>query len=156
MPAPSKELEAFMKGFEGSWKCESKFAAGAMGPGSPEVTTKTSVKFKKEFGGFSWHGEYSMAKSKAMPAASGVLQVGYDAGSNQMTIVGYDSMGSSSFGAGPITGDTAVVTLDAHMAGMKMKTRETMTKKGPKEVYHKYEADMGKGFQLMAEDSCKK
>src|SRR5437868_7116011 len=33
MPAPSKELESFMKGFEGNWKCETKFAPGAMGPG---------------------------------------------------------------------------------------------------------------------------
>ena len=127
-----------------------------MGPGSPEVTAKTSVKFKKEYGGFSWHGEYSMPKSKAMPAMSGVMQIGYDAGSNQLTMVGYDSMGSATFGAGPITGDTAVATLDGYMMGMKLKTRETMTKKTQKEIAHKYELDTGKGFQLMAEDTCKK
>jgi hypothetical protein len=156
MPAPSKELEAFMKGFEGSWKCETKFAAGAMGPGSPEVTTKTSVKFKKEFGGFSWHGEYSLAKSKMMPAMSGVLQLAFDPGSNQITMVGYDSLGSATLGAGPISGDTAVLAEEGYMMGMKMKLRETMTKRGPREIYHKYEADTGKGFQLMGEDSCKK
>jgi hypothetical protein len=156
MPAPSKELEAFMKGFEGSWKCETKFAAGAMGPGSPEVTAKTTVKFKKEYGGFSWHGEYSLAKSKTMPALSGVLQLAFDPGSNQITMVGYDSFGSATLGAGAISGETAVLHEEGYMMGMKMKLRETMTKKGPKEIYHKYESDMGKGFQLMGEDSCKK
>jgi hypothetical protein len=156
MPAPSKDLEAFMKGFEGSWKCDTKFAAGSMGPGSPEMATKTTVKFKKAYGGFSWHGEYSLAKSKAMPAMSGEMQLAFDPGSNQMTMVGHDSMGSAMFGAGPISGDSAVINEDAYMMGMKSKLRETMTKKGPKEIYHKYEVDMGKGFQVMGEDSCKK
>ncbi|HEY8924671.1 MAG TPA: DUF1579 family protein [Polyangia bacterium] len=156
MPAPSKELEAFMKGFEGNWKCETKFAPGAMGPGSPETTGKSTVKFKKDYNGFSWHGEFALAKSKTMPALSGVMQLGYDPGSGQLTVVSYDSMGSATMGAGPITGDTAVVTEDGYAMGMKVKMRETMTKKGPKEIYHKYEGDMGKGFQLMGEDTCKK
>jgi len=156
MPAPSKELESFMKGFEGNWKCETKFAPGAMGPGSPEIAGKSTVKFKKEYGGFSWHGEFALAKSKTMPALSGVMQLGYDPGSGQLTLVSYDSMGSATMGAGPITGDTAVVTEEGYAMGMKVKMRETMTKKGPKEVYHKYEGDMGKGFQLMGEDFCKK
>jgi hypothetical protein len=156
MPTPSKELESFMKGFEGTWKCETKFAAGAMGPGSPEVTAKSTAKFKKEYGGFSYHGEYALAKSKTMPALSGVMQLGFDPGSNQLTVVGYDSMGGSNFGSGTISGDTAVLTEEGYAMGMKVKMRETMVKKGPKEVYHKYEGDMGKGFQLMGEDSCKK
>jgi hypothetical protein len=156
MPTPSKELEAFMKGFEGSWKCDTKFAAGSMGPGSPEMTGKSTVKFKKEFAGFSWHGDYSIPKSKAMPAMSGVLQISYDPGTNHVVLVGYDSMGSAFFGSGAIAGDTLVVNEDGYMMGMKMKLRETMTKRGPKEAYHKYEADMGKGFQMMGEDTCKK
>ena len=91
-----------------------------------------------------------------MPALSGVMQLGFDPGSNQLTVVGYDSMGGSNFGAGTISGDTAVLTEEGYAMGMKVKMRETMTKKGPKEVYHKYEGDMGKGFQLMGEDTCKK
>jgi Protein of unknown function (DUF1579) len=155
-PAPSKELAAFMKGFEGSWKCDTKFAAGAMGPGSPESSSKSTVKFKKEYGGFSWHGEYSIAKSKTMPGMSGEMQLAFDPGSNQITSVGHDSMGGATFGAGPISGDTAVINEDGYMMGMKVKLRDTMTKKGPKEVYHKFEVDMGKGLQVVGEDSCKK
>ncbi|HET6148809.1 MAG TPA: DUF1579 family protein [Polyangia bacterium] len=156
MPTPSPELEAFMKGFEGSWKCDTKFAAGSMGPGSPESSAKTAVKIKKEFDGFSWHGEFKLGKTPAMPAMSGVFQVGYDPGTKQATFVSYDSMGSAMMGAGPISGDSATFTEEGFMMGMKAKVRETMTKKSPKEITHKVEIDQGKGFQLMAEDTCKK
>ena len=156
MPTPSKELEAFMKGFEGTWKCDTKFPAGAMGPGSPEGTTKTSVKIKKEFDGFSWHGEYKLAKTKTMPAMSGVFQIAYEAGLKQAIFLAYDSMGGAVLGAGPITGDSVTFAEDGYMMGMKSKARETMTKKGPKEIFHTVEIEMGKGFQLIAEDTCKK
>ena len=45
---------------------------------------------------------------------------------------------------------------DGHMMGQKVKVRETMQKKGDKEVVHKFEVDMGKGFQPVGEDDCKK
>ena len=155
MPAPSKELGTFMKGFEGSWRCDTKFVAGAMGPGSPEMAAKSTVRIKKEFGGFSWHGDYSLPKSKMMPAMSGIFQVGFDPGSNQATIVGYDSMGTSMSGVGPIAGETVTFVEDGYMMGMKVKLRETMTKRSPKEIFHTYEVDMGKGFQPMGDDTCK-
>jgi hypothetical protein len=41
------------------------------------------------------------------------------------------------------------------MAGAKVKSREVMEKKD-KVAYHKFEVDMGQGFQLMGEDTCKK
>ena len=52
----------------------------------------------------------------------------------------------------------AVITFaeDGYMMGMKVKMRETMTKKSAKEASHKYEVDMGKGFQAVGEDTCKK
>ncbi|MEO8182228.1 MAG: hypothetical protein ABI895_25615 [Deltaproteobacteria bacterium] len=37
--------------------CDSKFPAGALGPGSPEGAAKATVVIKKEFDGVSWHGE---------------------------------------------------------------------------------------------------
>lgn len=156
MPTPNKDMEAFMKGFEGSWRCDTKFAAGSMGPGSPEVNTKSTVRIKKEFGGFSWHGEFNVPKSKTMPAMSGVFQIAHESGSNGATIVGYDSMGSSFMGTGTISGDSATFSEEGYMMGSKTKVRETMTKVGPKNVLHKYEMDMGKGLQPMGEDNCKK
>ena len=59
-------------------------------------------------------------------------------------------------GAGKITDGVATYSGEAYMMGMKMKTRETMGAKGPKEGFHKLEIDLGKGFTLMGEDNCKK
>jgi hypothetical protein len=42
------------------------------------------------------------------------------------------------------------------MMGMKMKMRDTMASKGPKEISHKMEMDMGKSFMPVGEDTCKK
>ena len=64
-PTPAKELEAFMKPFEGTWKCESTFPAGTFGPN--EVKAKGTAKFKKDMGGFFWKGDYALAKQKDVP-----------------------------------------------------------------------------------------
>ena len=47
-------------------------------------------------------------------------------------------------------------TSDGRMMGQKIKIRETVQKKSDKEIVHKFEVDMGKGFQPMGEDVCKK
>lgn len=97
-----------------------------------------------------------------MPALTGVFQISWEPGTNQASIVGYDNMGSVSMGLGPIAGDSVTFAEEGYMMGMKVKMRETMSKKivkegaSPKEISHKYEVDMGKGFQAMGEDTCKK
>jgi len=156
LPTPSKELEAFMKGFEGSWKCETEFAAGSTGPGSPDAKGKASLKIRKDFGGFSWHGEYALAKNEILPAMSGIFQVSYDPSGKQATFVSYDSMGAAMMGAGPLSGDSVTFVEQGYMLGIKVKVHETMTKKSTKEILHKVEIESGKSFQLMAEDTCKK
>jgi Protein of unknown function (DUF1579) len=156
MPTRSKELEAFMKGFEGSWKCETKLVAGSTSPKPPETKARSSVKIKKEFEGFSWHGEFKLEKTDAMPAMSGVFQIAYDPSGKQATLVSYDSMGAAMMGAGPLSDESVTFVEQGYMLGIKAKVRETMTKKGPKEIHHQVEIDQGKGFQLLAEDTCKK
>ena len=157
MPKPSTELAAFMKPMEGSWKCDTKFAAGAIGPGSPEVMAKSTVKFKKEYDGMFYRGDYEIKKQKGVDMAmKGQFFIGWDPGSQQIIVTGVDSTGGMGSGAGKITGETATYTGEGYMMGMKMKTRETMGSKGPKEGFHKMEIDMGKGFTLMGEDTCKK
>jgi hypothetical protein len=156
LPTPSKELEVFMKGFEGNWKCETEFAAGSTGPGSPDAKGKASLKIRKDFGGFSWHGEYALAKSEVLPAMSGVFQVSYDPSGKQATFVSYDSMGAAMMGAGPLSGDSVTFVEQGYMLGIKVKVHETMTKKSAKEILHKVEIESGKSIQLMAEDTCRK
>jgi len=153
---PSKELEAFMRGFEGKWKCETKFPAGSMGPGSLPMTAKTDIAIKKEFDGFSWHGEFKLEKTITTSATSGVFQIGYAAGAKQTTFLSYDSMGSAMMGAGALAGDAVTFNEEGFLKGVKVKVRETLAKKGPRKIHHKFEVEQGKSYQLMAEDTCTK
>ena len=156
-PTPSKELEAFMKPFEGSWKCDTKFAANAFGPGSPETTAKTTVKFKKDLDGFVYKGEYEVKKQKGVAMGmKGIIYLGFDSGSKQVIVTTLDNTGGIGMGEGKITGDSVTYTGEQYMMGMKVKSRETMSSKGPKEIAHSFELDMGKGFMMFGEDTCKK
>jgi hypothetical protein len=155
-PPPAPELEAFMKPFDGSWKCETKFFAGAFGPGSPEMTGKSTVKFKKDLDGHFWRGEYELKKSKTNPGMKGILYVGYDPGAKKFVMTAVDNGGGFGTGTGTVEGETVVFMGEQTFGGNKMKTRETMGKRGAKEGFHKIEVDMGSGFSPMLEDTCKK
>jgi hypothetical protein len=154
--APAPELVAFAKSLEGNWKCDTKFPAGGMGPGSPEVAAKSTVSIKKDLNGYWYKGSYEVKKTKTVPGMKANFFLGYDPGSKQMIMSGLDSMGGGSFEAGPLVGDSFTVVGEGYMMGMKSKVRETMTKKSDKEVFHKFEVDLGKGFQSIGEDTCKK
>jgi hypothetical protein len=153
-PKPSPELDTTYKAFEGSWKCDTTFAADAMGPGSPEMKVKTAIKFKKDLNGFWYRGDYEAKKTKEFPGMKGTVYLSHDG--KQLLVSNVDSMGGLSFGTGTAAGDTLTFLEDGHMMGMKTKIRETMQKKSAKEISHKFELDMGKGFQPMGEDICKK
>jgi hypothetical protein len=153
---PSKELDTFMNGFEGRWKCDTKFAADAMGTGSLALHAKTEMTIKKEFDGFSWHGEFRLAKTAATSATNGVFQISYAASTKQATFLSYDSVGSAMMGAGTISGDSVTFAEEGFLKGVKVKVRETLAKKGPRRLYHKVEIEQGRSYQLMAEDTCAK
>ena len=153
-PKPSPELDATYKALNGSWKCDTTFAANAMGPGSPEMKAKTDIKFKKDLNGFWYRGDYEAKKTKDFPGMKGTVYLGHDG--KQLTISSVDGMGGFGAGTGTAAGGTLTFIADCYMMGMKMKTRETIEKKSDKEVLHRFEVDMGKGFQPMGEDVCKR
>jgi hypothetical protein len=158
-PKPAPELVEYMKDLLGTWTCTTTFAPGAFGPGSPEVKATSKVKMSKEgaLGGFFYKGEYSVPKSKTVPMAfNGIFYLGYDPGSKQILNVSMDNTGAAYLGAGPLSGNVATWTGEGYMMGAKAKVRETMTKTDAKNVTHKFEVDMGKGFAPMGEDVCKK
>jgi hypothetical protein len=158
-PTPSPELDALYKSYEGSWKCETTYPAGALGPGAPEVKTTTTVKIKKDkdLNGFWYTGEYQAKKTKGFPGMRAGFALGYDAGSKTALFMGADSMGGNINAAGTgATADNLSFVGEGYMMGQKVKVRETMAKKGPKEVEHTTEIDMGKGFQPAGTDVCKK
>jgi hypothetical protein len=82
---------------------------------------------------------------------------GWDGVAKEPVSLTYDSMGSFVVEhAAGATADKITFTGDGAMMGMKTKVREGMTRKDAKTVEHTYEVDMGKGFQLMGTDVCKK
>lgn len=153
-PKPAPELDATYKALDGSWKCDTTFAANAMGPGSPEMKVKTTIKFKKDLNGFWYRGDYEAKKTKEFPGMKGTVYLGHDG--KQLLTSNVDSMGGVGTGTGTAAGDTLTFITDSYMMGMKMKTRETIQKKSDKEISHRFEVDMGKGFQPMGEDVCKR
>jgi uncharacterized protein DUF1579 len=156
-PAPAPEIATLYKSYEGSWKCETTFAANAMGPGSPEMKAKTEVKIKKEPSGFWYKGEYKIKKSKTTPEMSGTFMLGYDGAIKEPVNLNYDNMGGFTLEHAPgATAEKATFVGDGSMMGMKVKFRETITQKDPKSMEHAFEVDTGKGFQPMGVDVCKK
>jgi len=153
---PSKELEVFMKAFEGRWKCSTNFPAGSLGPGSQPISARTDLSIKKEFSGFSWHGEFKLAKTAITSATSGVFQIGYAAGPKQATFLSYDSVGSAMMGAGTLAGDSVTFAEEGFLKGTKVSVRETLAAKGPRKLFHKFEIEQGHGYQVIAEDICMK
>src|SRR6185369_7617141 len=93
IPTPSPELDTLYKGLEGSWKCDTTMAAGAVGPGSPELKVKSMVKIAKakDLGGFWYRGEYEIKKTKTVPGFKGTFLMGYDAASKTALNLSYDS-----------------------------------------------------------------
>lgn len=155
-PKPAPEFVQMMKPYEGRWRCETKIPPGSMGPGSPEVIGKTTVKMKRDLDGFFYKGDVEMKKSRTNPGWKGTLYIGYEPASKQVLITAVDNMGGMTWGTGTQQGDTIVFNEEGYMMGQKIRSRETMQLKGPKELYHKVEMDMGRGFQLMGEDNCKR
>lgn len=153
---PSKELELFMRRFEGIWKCDTTFAQGALWPGSQPLSAKTDIIIRREFGGFSWHGEFRLAKTTTTAATSGMFQIGYAASTKQATFLSYDSVGSAMMGAGKLAGDSVTFAEEGFLKGTKVRVRETLAAKGPRKLYHKVEVEDGNGYQAMAEDTCSK
>jgi len=154
-PKPAPEWEAFAKGWEGSWKCETTVPAGSMGPGTPEMKAQVTAKVKKDFGGFWLVGNYDMKKTKTTPAMKGTFTLGSPDGKTLVS-TNMDSMGGSAYSTGPLAADGGSTTGEGIMMGNKVKVRELTQKKGDKEIFHRSEVDMGKGFVVMFEDSCKK
>ncbi len=156
-PTPPPELDAAMKFFNGTWKCDTKMAAGSMGPGSPELTGKSTVRFKKVQHGFYYQGEYALRKTKTTPGFKGTFLISYQPGAKLFVMTGSDETGGASYEISPgMQSDTITFLGEGYMMGHKMKIRESMSKKGEKEAGHKMEVDMGKGFQVMGEDDCKR
>jgi formylmethanofuran:tetrahydromethanopterin formyltransferase len=156
-PKPAPELQAFMRGSEGTWKCDTTMPAGSMGPGSPEMKNKSTIKIKKALDGFAYEGEWESKKTKEIPAMKGRFVMAWDGAAKQLVSTSYDTMGGVSTTMGAATAESATLTGNGSMMGQTMKVRQTIAitpdRKG---MTHTFDADTGKGWQTMAKDECKK
>jgi hypothetical protein len=141
----------------GSWKCPGNFAAGALGPGSPEVSAFSTVKFKKDYDGFIYRGEVETKKQKgvATPTKDEIV-LAWDPAAKQVLIWHFNSTCAVIMARGKPQGDTLVTLGEIYTMSIKIETRETHVVKGEREHYHKLEIDMGKGWMPVVEGNCTK
>jgi hypothetical protein len=158
LPHPPPQIDTLLKGWEGNWTCDSTNAAGAWGPGKPEAKVKATISLQKDMGGFWYRGDYSVVGTKVVPPLQAAFAIGWDTGAKAPIMVRYDNTGTVVMETAPsATPDKQVFVGDAHMLGGKtIRFRDTLIRTGPAEMEHRFEMDLGKGFQLMGTDVCKK
>jgi hypothetical protein len=132
--------------------------AGVGGPGSAEIPYKSTVKLKRDLGGFWIAGEYEIKKSKTTPGAQARFFIGFEPRTKQFISASFDSLGGMDRGGAPgLQGNALALTGSGTVNGMKVQTRSTLTFTKPgKELDYRFELDRGQGFQVVGEDSCKK
>lgn len=155
-PKPAPALAEAFKDMAGTWSC-----SGSMdNPQSPgtQVKTKSEIHIAPVADGFAYTGVFRMEKNAAMPAGGkGMMQWGYDAGKNKLVELGFDNMGSSWLGTSDGQKDgTTVWTEEGTMMGQTMKSRTTVTRKGPNEFTLTSEIENKGAWQKMGEDTCRK
>ena len=154
---PAPELDTLTKPYEGEWKCDTNYPADAWGPGKPATTAKVTMKVSKEMGGLWYRGEYEVEKTKFVLPLRAVFVIGYDTTAKSSIMMRYDNTGTVSLQTAPgATAEKQVFVGEANVAGKKVKVRDTMTRRGPKQFEHTFEMDTGKGLQLMSTDACTK
>jgi len=151
--AQAPPADAFFQSYEGNWKCETTRPSGSK---APDTKADVTITIKKEAGSPWYRGEYDLKKTKTVPPLQAVFLFRYDPAAKAPVMVRYDSAGSATLQTAPgATPEKAVYVGDGHAMGKTIKVRDTMTKKG-NEMEHTFEMDLGKGFQLMGRDVCKK
>jgi hypothetical protein len=152
MMKPADEMKAMAKDMIGVWKCE-----GKMNMGGKEMKDTGKMTFTSELDGHFIGGRYDSPKSKDNPMGfKGKSMMGYDRGTKMFVSTGYDNMGGMmSMQSKGFEGDKLEWTGKGKMMGAEMDSKETITKKGPREVT--ISGTMSGGGQTMSWDStCKK
>jgi hypothetical protein len=129
VPKPPEEM-AQLKGMLGTWKCDGKFSGGGM-----EMAMKSKATFTSELDGFAVVGVMESPKSKTSPGYKGRVMYSWDSAAKQFVAAGADNMG----GSGHMTskgwsGDSIEWAGKQSMMGQSEDSKETITKKGDKEV----------------------
>lgn len=156
-PKPPPELDAAMKYFTGTWRCDGRMPAGAMGPGSPETPYQVTVKLRREraLADFWYTGEYE-TRGKGVPPWRAIVHVGFDPVAGKLVGFGLDNQGGWRATSSPgWQGDRLVIAFEGTIMGKKMQGRETITRKSDREFTRLME--MGStNMQRTGEETCKR
>jgi len=154
---PPPEIGEAFKFLEGTWKCEVRFSADAFGAGSPPMAATATLKVKRDLDGFFYRGEYEIKKTKTMPAFRALIYLGHQPAVRLYTLTLLDSAGSLELATSPgFAVDEIAFQGEAYSRGRRIQARETLTKRGPTAFSRKTELEVGKGLQVIADDTCKR
>lgn len=151
-PKPSEEITKMAKDMVGVWKCE-----GKMSMNGKETKDTGKMVFTSELDGHFIGSRYESPKSKENPNGfKGKGMMGYDAATKTFVSTGQDNMGgTASMTSKGWEGDTLTWTGKGKMMGMELDSKETVTKKGPREVTVAGTMTGG-GMNMSWETTCKK
>jgi hypothetical protein len=156
MPKPAAELSQ-LDWLKGTWRCDGTAPEGSMGPGSPAQKYKSSFKFGSTLDGFWSQLQYEQKKSKTHPVAVKAQgMINWDASQGKFLAWGFDSMGGVSVVTATVNDGGWSANGEQIMGGKRIPYRESITKKGDKEMVAKGEWKMGPEWSTLFEDTCKK
>jgi Protein of unknown function (DUF1579) len=156
VPKPALEL-AQLDWLKGTWRCDGTAPEGAAGPGSPAQKYKSTFKFGPALDGFWAQMSYEQKKSKTHPVAVKAQgMINWDASQRKFLAWGFDSMGGVSVVTAMVNDGGWSANGEQIMGGKRVPYRESITKKGDKEIVAKGEWKMGPEWSTLFEDTCKK
>jgi uncharacterized protein DUF1579 len=151
-PKPAPEI-AKLKFFDGSWSCSGE---GVMEPGGPAVKMTSSVKSHSDLGGF-WQSGMVKGGPTGAPPFEGMFHMTWDPAAKQYLMLWVDSMGGwSQMRSSGWEGDKIVFTGDTQMGTMKMRARDTFTRRGASAMTHLGEGEVGGKWTKMLDETCRK
>ena len=153
-PKPAPEMSS-LQYFAGTWSCSGDSPAGPVGA-APK--TQSTLTHKRALDGFWYDGMMKEMKTASNPhPVNGMLHVGYDAGSKQYVQIWIDNFGSHAMQMSPgWEGDTITYTGEQDVMGEKATAKDTLTKKGANQFWHKFELTIKGEAHTIVEETCKK
>ncbi len=153
-PQPAPEL-GHLKPLDGNWRCEGKMPAGPFGP---EQTYRAALRVKKDLDDFWYAVEYEQRPAKHHTTAfkaHGLL--GYDAAAKKMVVTIADNMGGWQSATAPgWESDKLSFSGEMSLGGQRLPFRQTIAKKGERELISTRELKMGKDWITLGTDTCRR
>jgi Protein of unknown function (DUF1579) len=154
LPKPAALL-SHLADFEGTWKCAGTRRAM---PNLPPYPIQTTWKGKRDLNGF-WvtiRLEEKKTAQNPMPV-SGNYTLGFDPANAKLLALWNDSAGgrSEQLSSG-WEGDSLTWLGEYNLGGQKVQVRGVFHKKGPKEMAHTGEANLGGQWVVLVEETCKR